>query len=308
MLILTVWVVTLLSLLAVGLGSKGVFALGVTDRLEEQMRTRTVASSGVQFALALLAQDPTPETDGPAEGWASLKDWELYREPEIKVDVGSGLVDEDRRINLNTAPVEVLQSLFRAAGVRKEDALGLAEVVADWRDEDDKERKHGAEGFDYEGFSPGYECKDGPFESVEELLLVKGMTPALWATCAPTLTVYGSGKVNLNTAGAAVLSALGLSTEGVNGIVAYRSGEDNTPGTSDDRLFYSTASLASDLSNWIPIEDQNRLTQLDQAKFLGIKSDAFALSVKAEGYTSKSRIQLTCVIDRSDEIKAWTEM
>jgi DNA uptake protein ComE-like DNA-binding protein len=80
-----------------------------------------------------------------------------------------GLVDEASKLNLNTATVAMLKEL---PGMTDE----LAGAIIDWRDEDDEVTANGAEGETYASKQPGYSCKNGPFESIEELALVNGAT------------------------------------------------------------------------------------------------------------------------------------
>ncbi len=309
-LILTVWVVSLLSILAAGLGSRGVFALGVADRLEEYLRAYYTAAGGVPVALKLMRQDPTPKYDGLSESWYRMEDWLNSLGPEISVDVGPGLEDEERKLNLNKSSVELLRNFLRACGVKTNEAVEIADAILDWRDEDDRERDNGAEGTFYRGLEQAYDCKDGPFESVEELLLVKGITPALWVRLAPYLTVYGSGRVNVNTASRPVLAALGLSPAGLNSLLAYRSGQDGKPGTADDFVFTSVDEVTLQLSSTttpLSTEDQNRLTRLQAEGLVGVGSEAFRLQIRARVPYSKAEADLDCVIDRSGQILAWSE-
>jgi DNA uptake protein ComE-like DNA-binding protein len=83
-----------------------------------------------------------------------------------------GLVDEASKLNLNTATQEMLEGL---PGMTAE----LAAAIIDWRDEDDEVTSGGAESETYLLRQPSYACKNGPFESVEELALVHGATWAL---------------------------------------------------------------------------------------------------------------------------------
>lgn len=302
-----VWTVVLLSVLVAGLGSHGLFVLGLADRLTEQLQVAWAVTGGVQHAAALAARDPTPTFDGAPEGWWRLSEWAALHDPAvIHMDVGGGLVDEDRKVNLNTAPADVLERLFHGAGLRRTPAQELAAAIADWRDEDRVEREWGAEDSYYRGLTEAYECKDGPFESVEELLLVRGMTPALWVQVAPWVTVAGSGKVNLNTAGREVLTTLGLSGSGVAGLLAYRAGDDGQQGTGDDRALISTAAVWSDLNTLIPTEDLNRLTEL--AEFIGVKSDAFRLTVTGQLVEAPtSRMRVTSIVTRQGQVTQWSE-
>src|SRR5262249_57796060 len=51
--------------------------------------------------------------------------------------------------------------------------------ILDWIDADSTPRSTGAEDDYYMGLNPPYHCKNGPLDSLEELLLVKGVTPQL---------------------------------------------------------------------------------------------------------------------------------
>ena len=55
----------------------------------------------------------------------------------------------------------------------------LADAILDWIDEDDDPRPFGAETDDYAMLPTPYACTNGPITSVDELLLVQGMTPTL---------------------------------------------------------------------------------------------------------------------------------
>ncbi len=76
------------------------------------------------------------------------------------------LVDENSKINLNNAPEEMLLNL---PGMTQE----LAAAIVDWRDADSEITEGGAESEYYLLLEDPYYCKDAPFETVEELLLVK---------------------------------------------------------------------------------------------------------------------------------------
>jgi len=55
----------------------------------------------------------------------------------------------------------------------------VADAILDWLDEDDEPREFGAEAEYYSGMSPAYSPRNGQIETVEELLLVRGVTPQL---------------------------------------------------------------------------------------------------------------------------------
>jgi DNA uptake protein ComE-like DNA-binding protein len=55
----------------------------------------------------------------------------------------------------------------------------IVDAIIDWRDTDATAGASGAESSYYNTLKPPYNCKNAPFETLEELLYVKGMTPAL---------------------------------------------------------------------------------------------------------------------------------
>src|SRR5262249_40885991 len=90
-----------------------------------------------------------------------------------------GLIDEASKININAMlqidPTgTVAYNMLMKFPNMTPDA---ADSIIDWIDSDDDPRPNGAESSYYLGLSPPYRCKNGPLDSVEELLLVKGVTP-----------------------------------------------------------------------------------------------------------------------------------
>jgi len=93
-----------------------------------------------------------------------------------------GLVDESSKINLNSLPFfdswtpgSARQILMALPNMTEE----IADSILDWVDEDDEEREYGTESSFYSSLSPAYAPKNGPLDSLDELLLVKGVTPEL---------------------------------------------------------------------------------------------------------------------------------
>ncbi len=95
-----------------------------------------------------------------------------------------GLEDESARINLNAlmkfGESDDSESLARGLlmglpGMTEE----IADAILDWMDPDSDQREFGAEVEYYSTLQPPYSPKNGPLESIEELLLVRGVTPGL---------------------------------------------------------------------------------------------------------------------------------
>ncbi len=106
--------------------------------------------------------------------------------------VGSGnfrvrWVDEGGKININRADEQTLRRVFTNLGVEEPSRSILVDSIMDWRDPDDLHRLSGAENEYYRSLTPPYTARNGPFDTVEDLLWVRGMTSELF---------YGYGAAN----------------------------------------------------------------------------------------------------------------
>jgi len=88
----------------------------------------------------------------------------------------------------------------------------LAQTVADWMSRSSVASPGGAKDDYYSRLQPAYITAEGPISSVSELLLVKGITPAVYAQISPYVCALpaqaGVAKVNINTASGPVLESL----------------------------------------------------------------------------------------------------
>jgi general secretion pathway protein K len=66
----------------------------------------------------------------------------------------------------------------------------------------------GAEDLYYQSLAMPYACKNGPLESLEELLIVKGFTKEIFQMISPYLSATDSKQININTAEGEVLRSL----------------------------------------------------------------------------------------------------
>jgi type II secretory pathway component PulK len=98
--------------------------------------------------------------------------WLLRPDPESDQSYGFGITDEASKLNLNIASSDQLQYLPAMTS-------DVADAIVDWRDADDVPGQNGAESDYYLSLSLPYTAKNLPFETVEELQLVKGMTREL---------------------------------------------------------------------------------------------------------------------------------
>ena len=92
-----------------------------------------------------------------------------------------GVIDEGGKLNINSMIAldktgELLyNALMKLPGMTED----VADAIVDWVDADDDSRPSGAESTYYLSLSNPYKAKNGPLNSLDELLLVKGVTPYL---------------------------------------------------------------------------------------------------------------------------------
>lgn len=99
-----------------------------------------------------------------------------------------GVVNESTKININVLPYYDYYDLLREeeATTGRDILLGLpnmtediADAILDFIDMDNERREFGAESSHYSGLTPAYAAKNGPLDSIEELLLIRDVTPEL---------------------------------------------------------------------------------------------------------------------------------
>jgi type II secretory pathway component PulK len=79
----------------------------------------------------------------------------------------------------SSTPKTAVDILMKLPGMTEE----IANAILDWMDSDSEARQNGAEADYYSGNQPAYSPANGPLTSIEELLLVRGVTPELLFGC-----------------------------------------------------------------------------------------------------------------------------
>jgi len=207
-LMLALWSLCILSVFAVILNYTVRQKVSLVRRLDSRDEVRLAAEAGVKKAIIYLKK---LEESGP-ETYLALKHL-VVLESETSEGNYWQIMDEERKINMNLAGLTELARLFQVAACMSEtEAEDLAASIIDWRDSDSalSSAAGGAEDPYYRNTSFPYEAKDAAFEVLDEILLVKGMNQDIFEKVRSLLTIYGDGKVNINTASSEALLALGL--------------------------------------------------------------------------------------------------
>jgi general secretion pathway protein K len=246
-LIVAIWVIALLSILVISFAFDAHLETKVLSVTRKRHQAEYLAMSGITIAELLM--DKQGSVSG-GEAPEAIADDRWYQ-PALLLKRGkpvSGLVEklgggfirldiepEPGRRNVNRLIDDDWERILRVGGVPEELWPTLIDSFNDWVDKDDLPRQNGAETEDYYSTLPKpYRTRNGPVDTVRELLLVKGFNETILSggvlnPDAPPeqrkvlsgiqdmLTTYGDGKVNVNAAGLRVLMTL----SGVDDLVAH---------------------------------------------------------------------------------------
>jgi general secretion pathway protein K len=146
------------------------------------------------------------------------------------------IIDESGKVDINSVSDVVLKNLFLNTGISEEEADIIVDSIMDWKDTDDLHRLHGAENDYYMSLQNPYKAKNARFDSLEELLLVKGVTADILygnkdrKGMIDFLTVYTKkNKININAAPREVLMAIpNMTPELADSIISSRQTQNQT--------------------------------------------------------------------------------
>jgi general secretion pathway protein K len=153
-----------------------------TQNMAEEVQARGVAVAGIGQGIYRTLRAHEDNTDDEADidpdQWPPDGTWH-------EGSYGGGtysvrLIDEGGKISLNRADEALLRRVLGNVGVTGDEQEEIADAILDWRDPDSMKRLHGAEADYYMGLSEPYAPQNGPFASVDELLLVRGISRDLF--------------------------------------------------------------------------------------------------------------------------------
>ena len=244
--------------------------------------------AGVERARWILALEGNAPFSSKNQIWAggpgigpetnsALAGISLDNFPVGEGTVSLKFVELESKININTADAPLLKQVLTAQGANAGDLSTVSDSILDWIDPDDATRPAGAESDFYQGMNPPYYAKNAPMDDISELLLVKGVSLAMFKGGSVTndqgaafqhqhlgfgnapgqlpdyafglqdvFTPFSSGQVNINTADETVLSLLpGMDTISVQNILKFRAGPDGGESSITATPFQNVGQLAA---------------------------------------------------------------
>ena len=188
-LIMVLWVIAILSVVAMEFCFAMRTEVHITNNYKDEFQLYAMAEGGVQRTILeliykhdsrvqqlraqILEKVPEDKKEWVADGRPYLIPFDQGT-CEIKV------VSEAGKVNINVVSESMLRKIIDQLGWEQETRDIVVDSILDWRDPNDFHRVNGAEEEYYQSLKEPYHCKNGNLDSVEELLLVRGVTPDLF--------------------------------------------------------------------------------------------------------------------------------
>ena len=180
------WCLALLSVIVISVLHTARMDLLVVKNYGDRIQAHYLALAGIEKAEALLYRDAGDRSRSQKNHTGNLyDDAQQFRDVPLgrgvfrvfrrsRPDEGGGIIfgvsDEESRLNVNTATADELAKLQNMTP-------DVAAAIVNWRGGDST--TVAAEAQYYAGLKPPYQPRIGPFQTVRELLMVRGVTPEL---------------------------------------------------------------------------------------------------------------------------------
>ncbi len=197
-LLMTILIISLILVITLRFNISMRSSLTSASNLQDNIALDYMAKSAFNAARAVLSVDAAESGfDSLHEDWANLAAASQYisyffnrgqggmniTDHSGRLQVNSLLMKKENEWVVNEEQKNVWINLLSAEefDLGEEEAAGIVEALIDWIDEDDETLGFGgAESSYYQGLEIPYEPRNGPMEFVEELLLIRGITPDLY--------------------------------------------------------------------------------------------------------------------------------
>lgn len=202
-LVLVLWVLTLLMIMAASFSLTMRRETSVISGITGGAQALAAAESGIAVAkMMLLYPDQIKR-------WRT--DGDIYQIQFLDAYVRVRMLSEAGKIDINSSDQIQLQKLFAQLPIDPEQQTALVSAIMDWRDNDDLVNINGAEKDEYKEAGKHYQPRNQPFQSLEELQMVMGMSESILKLIEPLITIYSNQpQVDLSQASKEMMLAMGI--------------------------------------------------------------------------------------------------
>ena len=226
-LVLVLWMLSLMTIMAGSYALSMRRQLSIVEGIKNNARALAMAESGVALAESMLLS-PDQNKRWHVDGNVYQIDY-AGNDNETGAKIRLRLITESGKVDINSADTGLMEGLMAHAPIDEDQRMALLNAIIDWRDEDDLVSINGAEKKQYQEAGLSYQPRNKPFQSIEELQLVLGMTEPVYKWLEPLVTVNsGQQQVDLQQAPQEVLRVLpGVDANLLETFLATRLDSDN---------------------------------------------------------------------------------
>jgi general secretion pathway protein K len=235
-LIMVLWVIAVLSVVVLEFSFAMRTEVLITKNYKEDLQLYAMVQGGIQRAIAELIYKHDPKVQQlrktltseeiPPEKREWMTDGRSYVIPFDQGTCEIKVMSEAAKVNVNLVSDSMLRKIITLLGVDAEAKDIVVDSILDWRDPDDFYRVNGAEDSYYQSLKEPYRCKNASLDSIEELLLVRGVSQTLYhgrsdikkeeggekvvqAGLKDIFSIYSpSGQIDINSAPPVVLKVV----------------------------------------------------------------------------------------------------
>ncbi|MBZ0155399.1 MAG: general secretion pathway protein GspK [Alphaproteobacteria bacterium] len=234
-LIMVMWVLTVLMVVVLSFSYMLRTEAHATLSFKEGMEQKFLAEAGIERGIVeilyrksgSIAQEEKDATAWKIDGTVYTAE---MKEGSFRVRI----LNESGKVDINSAHELLIRGLIAALGTQGEELDTVVDSLMDWKDNDNLHRLYGAEDEYYLSLPGPYKAKNANFESLEEMMLVKGVTPDLLygngdrKGLLQFITLNsGSSAININAAPREVLLAVpGMTAEMADAVLEYRASKE----------------------------------------------------------------------------------
>jgi len=178
-LLIVLWSLVLLALMLAIVTSGGRADLARASALRDSAQSEAAAEAAVQETIWNLL-------DGNGDTWP-IGGFHRLREAGAVVDVQ--IIDDRGKVDINQSPPALMTALFSVLGMDHDHATDLGQEILDWHSQGPGADNDPSVSAPYREAGLGYGPPGEQFQSLEELRLLRGMTPQIYQAAKPFLTL-----------------------------------------------------------------------------------------------------------------------
>ncbi|MDY6895940.1 MAG: hypothetical protein SVO01_11080 [Thermotogota bacterium] len=294
------WIMAIISFMVTGLAMRTLLNIRMTRRSIDKAQTNLLTHSvieAVKYSIGTM-DSITCNYEGRCLQPQELDIIIMQDTFRIQINQDSRLynssenysVDEQSKINLNTAPRFLLENLFN-------NPILVDEIVY-FRRLQSKFYKNS----DFIGRSiQGDSTITGAFHLVDDLLYLDNFTIDDLRKYSKFLTTFGNGRININTVSDEVLSFTGCPPSLIAKLNMVKQLKTSNPGSPPNHIFSSIETLAADLirrNMTVTTEEINYLKNMQNYRLLDTKSEYLSYSVSCKKLNGSRDFNITEIIHK----------